>query len=234
MQLFYSNNIQGEQVFFSVEDSRHIVQSLRMRAGKHLFLTDGEGHFYEAVIISDDKRAVKASIIETRTQTPTLPWLHLYVSPTKQAARMEWMLEKVIEMGAQYIYFIETKRTIRQKIKKERLEKIAISAMKQSLQCHMPQIHIGLNFKDAVDHAVGDKFIAWCDTQDANALAQIVSPGKDTSVFIGPEGDFTDEEVNIAKAANCQPVSLGASRLRTETAGLYAASTLKVINDMNM
>lgn len=234
MQLFYTDNIQDDRAVFSQEDSRHIVQSLRKSIGDDIRLTDGNGHVFTATIIGSDKKGVVAVLKNKDVREVQFPDFHLFIAPTKQAARTEWMLEKVVELGVQNIYFIDTKRTIRTKVKKERLEKIALSAMKQSLQYYKPNIRTNLAFKDAVNLVNGDRFIAWCDDNETTLLSREMTADRTTAVFIGPEGDFTPEEVELAIHHQCVPVSLGHSRLRTETAGVYTATIARTVYELNM
>lgn len=233
MQLFFSHSIQDGQAQFDPIESGHLVQSLRKRPGDVIHFTDGKGNLYQGKLLSSDKRSSVATI-ESVVFTPLPAFeMHLIIAPTKQHDRMEWLVEKAVELGTRQITFCATHRSERNKIRLDRLERIALSAMKQSLQYHLPV----LNYQDKLDQLFAstlpeNAFIAACLDEPPAHMAVSIEPGKSTAVLIGPEGDFTKEEIALAEDHGFQKISLGQNRLRTETAALYAATIFKTINQL--
>lgn len=225
MQLFFSNNLNDNLFTFDENESKHIITVLRHKAGDCIHVTEGKGVMYRARIISEDPRQCLASI------TGTMPsfnkhnyYLHIAIAPTKNADRMEWFVEKTVELGIDEISPIICEHSERRRINKERLQKIALSAMKQSFKTHITEINDIIHFKDFIKNRFdGKKFIACLDNQKGNtSLAVNYSKGENALILIGPEGDFSKEEIHTAIEHNYTPVSLGNSRLRTETAGITA------------
>ena len=219
------------------EESRHAVRVLRMREGDEIHVTDGKGNLYCCRIV---EASDKGCTIESVSQLPAthypLPALHLAVAPTKNPSRMEWLVEKAVEIGVNEITLLECDHSERAFLKTDRLERIALSAMKQSLHTILPQIHPAVNFSKWLSttncQLPTQKFIAHCEADKPRTpLASALQPGRDTVVLIGPEGDFSKEEIVLALECGFQPVSLGPSRLRTETAALYAVTAFNLIND---
>lgn len=225
-QLFYTPKIESGFAYFDEEESRHLVTVLRRKVGDKLQLTDGRGFFYEAVITETGKKHVLASILSiTEVNPSTLPTLHLAIAPTKQIERIEWLLEKATEIGIAEITLLHCQRSERDTVRLDRLEKVLVSAMKQSLRANLPKLNQLVRFQQFITQVQAEqKYIPWCADTPLPHLKTILLPGKSTLVLIGPEGDFSPEEVRLAKENGFTEVSLGAARLRTETAGLLAVS----------
>lgn len=235
MQLFYSNNKKSGIFTFDEIESRHIIKVLRHRAGDTINVTDGSGSIYEAAIVDDNHHQCKAEI------TGTMPscrkhdyYLHIAIAPTKNQDRLEWFVEKAVEMGIDEISPLVCEHSERRKINRERLRKIALSAMKQSLKTHITRINDIEVFRDFVIKPFdGKKFIPYVsgEGKETNSRVPDVYFRNENALFlIGPEGDFSKDEISLAVKNNFLPVSLGSSRLRTETAGLAACCFVYFIN----
>ena len=240
MNLFYCKDITPEGFCtLDAEESRHAVRVLRLREGDEINVTDGRGNLYRCRIVTADDRACVIEAAEQEFSTLHSPFsIHLAVAPTKNPSRMEWLVEKAVEIGVGEITLLECDHSERTFLKTDRLEKVAISAMKQSLHTLLPEIHPAVPLKDwltkPLSHSATQplKFIAHCEADKPRSpLATVLQPGKDAVVLIGPEGDFSEEEIARALECGFQPVSLGPSRLRTETAALYAVTAFNLIND---
>ena len=231
MNLFYQPRIPEGILHLDTDESRHCIKVLRKGKGDTIRITDGCGSFYEA-IITDDNPAACAFIIERKiVEAPRSYSIHLAISPTKNADRIEWFVEKAVELGIDTISLVLCKHTERAYLKTERLEKVALSAMKQSLKATLPKIAAATNFQTIVEKSSEPfRFIAFVDHANPDHLKDIAKPGSDYLVLIGPEGDFSAEELQLAQVHGFQKVSLGESRLRTETAGLAACLILNLIN----
>ena len=179
-----------------------------------------------------DKKHCLVNVLEKQTQAPL--WknhIHLAVAPTKNMDRMEWLAEKATEIGLDEITFLDCRYSERKVLKTERIEKILVSAIKQSLKARLPILHGMTAFADFVRQPFsGQKFIAHCYQNERQELKDIIRPGEDAVVLIGPEGDFSEEEVNVALSNGFTPISLGPSRLRTETAALVATHIINLAN----
>lgn len=222
-QLFYAPHIDGGLARLDEEESRHLLSVLRRQVGDRLQLTDGRGFFYEAEIAEAGKRQAVVRILETIPTPEPGARLHLAIAPTKQIDRLEWFLEKATEIGIQTITPLLCKRSERTTVRLDRLEKILVSAMKQSLQSRLPLLHPLTPFTDLLKKAdEPQRLIAWCADEPLPPLARQIRPATDTLILIGPEGDFSPEEVALAQTKGFAGVSLGPTRLRTETAGLVA------------
>lgn len=239
MQLFYSKEITPTGFCtLDAEESRHAVRVLRLREGDEMNVTDGRGNLYRCQIVEANDKAcvVEASELLSAFHFP-LSTLHLAVAPTKNPSRMEWLVEKAVEIGVGEITLLNCDHSERSFLKTDRLEKLAISAMKQSLHTVLPRINPPVNLKGWLNSQLPvldsqSKFIAHCEADKPRVpLATALQPGKDTVVLIGPEGDFSEDEIALALECNFQPVSLGPARLRTETAALYAVTAFNLIND---
>lgn len=229
MHLFY----QPDQVSFLTEDdSRHAVKTLRLGVGDGIAVTDGHGNRHSAVITQADSRRCGFRIIETQT-TPSRPFsIRICVAPTKNIDRIEWFVEKAVEIGIERISFFFGQHSERRVLKLERIEKIAIAAMKQSLQSYLPQLDEAVSFSDLLE-TVNDeqRFIAHLpDNSAPTNLAKIATTQRRYVVLIGPEGDFSETEIQQAVAAGFQMATLGPNRLRTETAALTACQLLNFLN----
>ena len=244
MQLFYCKDITPEgYATLDAEESRHAVRVLRLREGDTMHVTDGQGHLYECRVVEAND---KACTVETQRDASQIPMsleetqraasLHLAVAPTKNPSRMEWLVEKAVEVGVGEITLLDCDHSERSFLKTDRLERLALSAMKQSLHLTLPRIHPAVKLREWLRTFAGGtpalRFIAHCEAdQPRTPLATALEAGRDAVVLIGPEGDFSQEEIDMALACGFRPVSLGPSRLRTETAALYAAVAFSITND---
>lgn len=222
--LFYLNEISGGLARLDEEESRHLAV-LRQKAGGRLRATDGKGFFYEVEIVEIGKRQTVLRVVSQIPAPRGAGRLHLAVAPTKNMDRFEWFLEKATEIGVDSIMPIWCERSERTTVRVDRVEKILIAAMKQSMRAYLPQLHAPTPFLSWVKSSVAEvKCLAWCADAPLPHLKSILQPGKDTLIAIGPEGDFSPAEVTAATAAGFTGVSLGDARLRTETAGVYAVA----------
>jgi len=235
MPFFYTTRITGAQAILDGEEARHCAQVLRMRTGDELTLVDGQGGWFRAVLAEIGKRECRVEILETKLDYGKRPFrVHLAVAPTKNMARWEWMLEKATEIGVDQVTPLITKRSERIAVRHDRLEKIAISAMKQSEQAFLPVVSEPMDFPDLVARAAyPQRFIPHCLDGVKSPLSQNCEPGKDVLILIGPEGDFTPEEVELALSLGFLPTDLGHNRLRTETAGIVALAAVHFVNSRN-
>ncbi len=229
MWIFYAPEISGEMEL-PAEEAGHCVRVLRMKEGDRIKLTDGKGFFYDAVISAVSGKRCMVHIVEKEIQKPL--WsghIHIAVAPTKLMERNEWFVEKAVEIGVDEITFLKTDHSERDAIKMERMEKIAISAMKQSQKAQLPVMNGMISFRNFLERDIkGDRFIAHCESGDKVNLRDVVVSGHNALVLIGPEGDFSSSEIEMALKAGYRPVSLGPSRLRTETAALVAVHILNM------
>lgn len=233
MQLFYHSPIQDSSFLLEKEEAHHLIKVLRKSVGEHISFTDGEGNLFTCQI---EELSLKKTIIKVldKKHVEMNPFhIHLAIAPTKNADRMEWMVEKAVEIGLDRITLMKTANSERTYLKADRLEKKAISALKQSLKFYKPAIHQQDSFEALItDPGLSDteKFIAYVDDDLPHHLIDLATKGKKYLILIGPEGDFSPEEISLAVAHGFQPCSLGPSRLRTETAGVVAIHTLNLIN----
>jgi 16S rRNA (uracil1498-N3)-methyltransferase len=230
MQLpfFFEENISGDtKIFFlSEETSRHCVQVLRMKSGEQLQLTDGKGSLFTSTIINADKKNCEVRIEETSFKFQVSKEISMAVSLLKNANRFEWFLEKATEIGVSEIVPLLCKRTDREHFRYDRMKNILVSAMLQSRQVWLPVLSEPVLFEKLISSsAYQQKFIAYCNDEKKRELNDFIT-AKNIQMLIGPEGDFTDEEIKLALQNNYEPVSLGNTRLRTETAAIVAASLL--------
>jgi len=231
MQLFYAPDI-ATNPELPEEEARHCTRVLRLKEGDEITLTDGKGYFYKAVIVSANQKHCTVSIIESWQQSSLWPFhLHLAVAPTKNIDRVEWFAEKATEIGVDAITCLNCHYSERRELKNARVEKILVSAMKQSLKATLPRFTGMTNFETFVKQPFdGYKFIAHCAEGEKQLLKHACPKGENALVLIGPEGDFSPEEIALAVGEGFIPVSLGESRLRTETAALTACQTIHIIN----
>ena len=233
MQLFYNPNLNetATSFVFDKEESKHIIKVLRKKEGDILHVTNGLGYMFtvEITIASDTKCTVK--IKETEKQEVPKFNLHLAVAPTKMNERYEWFLEKATEIGVQEITPIICEHSERKIIKTDRFQKIIESAMKQSLHYYLPKLNKPIRFKDFIKtKKSGQLFIAHCEETSKKLLKNELKTSQDTTILIGPEGDFSVKEIQLAVENNFIPVSLGSTRLRTETAAIVACHSVVFIN----
>ncbi|MBR2378755.1 MAG: 16S rRNA (uracil(1498)-N(3))-methyltransferase [Bacteroidaceae bacterium] len=234
MHLFYTPDI-AETLTLPEVESGHCVRVLRLVEGDEIGLIDGRGTFYRAAIDLAHNKRCKVRILEERSQPAH--WvgpIEIAIAPTKNLDRMEWFTEKTTEMGVDAIVPLLCRFSERKELKVERIEKIAISAMKQSLKAVLPCIDEMTPFERYVREPFdGQKFIAHCYAdEERKLLSQTYKAGSSARILIGPEGDFSPEEVSLAIENSYVPISLGASRLRTETAGVVACHTLHTLNEV--
>lgn len=236
MQLFYNPEISelSDEIIFDKDESRHIFKVLRMKEGDFLKTTNGQGSFFDAEIISATQKECIAKILKKEQVAPLPYYLHMAVAPTKLNDRYEWFLEKATEIGISEITPIICDHSERKVIKRERYEKIVQSAMKQSLKAHMPILNDPISFKEFIQsktHAADINCIAHCEDKDKKSLKSLLKPNQKTTILIGPEGDFSPEEIAMALDAGWAPASLGESRLRTETAAVVACHSVSFVNE---
>lgn len=233
MALFYAPDI--ETTWELPEDeAAHCLRVLRLAVGDELDITDGKGKFYKVVISSISGKHCHVEAKEViAAQKGWQGHLHLAIAPTKNIDRIEWMVEKITEIGIDEITFLNCRFSERKVVKNDRIERIIVSAMKQSLKPFKPQLNEIIDFKKfiAAKHE-GAKFIAHCYDSERVLLKNMLRAGEKATILIGPEGDFSTEEVQAAIDAGYTPISLGNSRLRTETAGLAACHTFNLINEV--
>lgn len=231
MHVFYTPDIQTNPEL-PEEEAGHCLRVLRLTVGDEIMLTDGKGYFYKAVISLAGGKRCQVKVTETIPQEKGWNgWLHIAMAPTKNMDRTEWFAEKATEIGFDELTFLNCRYSERKVIKNERIEKILVSAVKQSLKATAPILNEMVDFNAFIAREFkGQKFIAHCYEDEKPLLKDALCPSEDAVVLIGPEGDFSEEEVKKAVAAGFQPISLGKSRLRTETAALVAAHTLNLLN----
>lgn len=235
MQLFYNSDIEESTTTFtfSKEESKHIIKVLRKSVGAILKITNGKGWLFDAEIISADIKRCLANISNAVQQPKRNYKLHLAVAPTKMNDRFELFLEKATEIGIDSITPILCDHSERKVIKLDRFEKIVQSAMKQSLQCYLPIINELTPLSAFINQEFnGQLFIAHCeDTNDKQSLKDKLQPKQDITILIGPEGDFSVKEIEMALRHNFIPVTLGKTRLRTETAAVVACHSVAFVNE---
>ncbi|MFH6999640.1 16S rRNA (uracil(1498)-N(3))-methyltransferase [Flavobacterium sp. FlaQc-57] len=234
MQLFYNPDIDEttESFSFDKEESRHIIKVLRKKDSDILHVTNGFGLLFETEItLASDNKCIVNVISITKSPEPKFR-LHLAVAPTKMNDRFEWFLEKATEIGIQEITPIFCDRSERKVINLERFEKIILSAMKQSNETYLPKLNPAISFKEFIKQKnEGLQLIAHCEETDKKSLKDVLKPNENVTLLIGPEGDFSDKEIALAIENNFQPVTLGNTRLRTETAAIVACHSVVFFNE---
>ncbi len=234
MQLFYNPDLneQLETFTFPKDESKHITKVLRKKEGDTLFMTNGKGWLLEGKITIADIKNCQVSITNKTFQPKKSYSLHLAVAPTKMNDRYEWFLEKATEIGIDTITPIICDHSERKVIKTERFEKILQSAMKQSLHCYLPKLNPAISFKNFIDQEHnGQLFIAHCEETKRQSLKNTIEAKRDITVLIGPEGDFSVKEIEMALERGFIPVTLGETRLRTETAAIVACHSVVFTNE---
>lgn len=230
LPFFYIENYTGEkQVILNEDTSRHVVQVLRMKTGEQLNLTDGKGYLLSCEILEANKKHCVVNVISSRFTPQASRHITIAISLLKNANRFEWFLEKATEIGVNEIIPLICERTEKEKFRYERMQGICISAMLQSQQCWLPILHESTRFEDVVMKRFenGRKFIAHCVEGDKASLHNLqINTSSNLQILIGPEGDFVPAEIELALLNQFVPVSLGETRLRTETAGIVAATLL--------
>lgn len=230
MQLFYVRNIDSELITLDEEESKHAIKVLRKTVGDVLNIIDGEGGMYSATIIDPSHRRCSLTINKTIVGYEKLPYnLHIAIAPTKNIDRTEWFMEKATEIGIATFTMLRTEHSERKAVNEERLEKVIVSAMKQSIKAYKPTLNTMTSFLDFIKQDFSDTecYIAHCSTNfERKHLNEYLSKNENIVILIGPEGDFSDNEIEIAINKGFKSISLGTSRLRTETAALYATTAV--------
>jgi len=235
MELFFSNNIKDGIIFLDIVESRHCIKVLRKKVGDKVNVVDGLGSFYKGVIYIDNIKECQIKVLnKIENYDRKNNYIHIAISPIKNNNRIEWFIEKAIEIGVDEISFINCERTLRNNIKMERILKTAITAMKQTLKASLPIINDICSFDYFINHnRNSNQFICHLEndlkTNIFEFKEQIVKD-KNSCILIGPEGDFTIEEIKKTSSLGFNSITLGESRLRTETAGLVACHLLNIIN----
>ena len=224
MKLFYGE-ITGNTVIINNEEQQHIVKVLRMKSSEEIFVTDGKGNLAKGNLVFEGKK-VHLEILEIKEKLPNFsPQLHIAIAPTKNIDRIEFFVEKAVEMGISEITFLQTEKTERKNISIEKLTKQAISASKQSLRFHFPKMNDLVKFSDFIKNLNAETtFVAHCNENLERIHLKDIDSRENITFLIGPEGDFSDKEIQILVENGIKAVSLGNQRLRTETAGIFVAA----------
>lgn len=232
MNLFYAPDLSGDFCTLGVEESNHCVRVLRLGVGDGVELVDGCGTLCRGVIERADAKACGVRITERRTEYGKRPYrLHIAIAPTKNIDRMAWMLEKCTEMGVDEVTMLRAAHSERTEVKMERMEKVVVAAMKQSQKAYLPQLNPMTTFSGFMrDRREQYRFIAHCREGEKVRLDEVYRGGGEVVALIGPEGDFSEEEVRLALAGGFRAITLGQSRLRTETAGIVVCHSIQFIN----
>jgi len=233
MHLFYTPDINSNTYTLSEEESNHCNKVLRLKQGDIVHLIDGVGGLYTAEIAEVSKKAVRLNVQDKQSEYGKRNhYLHIAIAPTKNIDRLEWFLEKATEIGIDEITPVICERSERKIVKEERLEKVVTSAVKQSLTAYHPKLNNAIALKDFLKNAeVEHKLIAHCiENEERKSIKDIIEPHQKYLILIGPEGDFTPKEIELALQSGYKPVTLGDTRLRTETAGLAACFEVNFIN----
>lgn len=231
MNYFYAPGILDGDFSLDEENVKHCVKVLRKREGDHIHLMDGQGKSYKALITFIDKRNCEFEVVDTTEHNSYRNYyLHVLIAPTKNTARLEWFIEKATEIGVDEITPILCENSERNKLKLDRLERILIGAAKQSFSFYLPKLNDAIALKD-VDSSVFEtqSIVGWCEGNPEH-ISKVYKTREDVNCIIGPEGDFTLEEIDFLKSKKVNVVSLGDSRLRTETAGIEFVSNIKLLN----
>ncbi|MBP3253190.1 MAG: 16S rRNA (uracil(1498)-N(3))-methyltransferase [Bacteroidales bacterium] len=233
MQLFYAEDLCSQkEIVFDKNESAHISKVLRLKEGEHLSVTNGKGSIFDCeLLLSTANRCIAKAVNETVCGKERSFNVHLAVAPTKNINRMEWLTEKAVEIGVDTLTFIVSEHSERRTVNTERLDKIIISALKQSVKAYKPEFCGVKTFDEFVKEFNSDcKYICTCNFEGRVMLKDDCKKGSSVIILIGPEGDFSDKEVVAAVQSGYKPVSLGSQRLRTETAALYALGNIHFIN----
>jgi 16S rRNA (uracil1498-N3)-methyltransferase len=233
MQIFYAPGISGDTWILDEKESKHCIRVLRMRKESPVRLIDGKGNLYEGrIAVTDPVRCIIAIDKVIPGFEERRYYLHIAISPLKNPERFEWFIEKSVEIGIDEITPLLCRNSEKHSIKAERINNIIISAMKQSLKAWLTVLNDPVTFEDFIqqEHR-GKRMIAHCsDANEKSSVAEIYTKGSDAVILIGPEGDFSDEEIKLAVEGGFQPVHMGRSRLRTETAGVAACHSIYLLN----
>ncbi len=232
MHIFYSPDISAGYTFLDESESRHCINVLRLSKKDTIHIIDGKGGFYLAEITDPNPKRCGFRIIESAKDYGKRSYtIHIAIAPTKNISRFEWFLEKATEVGVDSITPLQCQRSERKNLKMERLEKVILSAMKQARHAFRPTLNPVTPLGKFLNADLPEKrFIAHCGEEKKMLLKDYYLPGENAVIMIGPEGDFSPEEIEAAKEKNIQEISLGPGRLRTETAGLIACFTINFLN----
>lgn len=233
MHVFYTPDISSNEYLLNEDESKHCIKVLRLGVGAQVHLIDGVGGLYLAEIIAETKKQVVLKVIETtRGYNKRSHHLHIAVAPTKNIDRLEWFLEKATELGIEEITPVICDRSERRVVKEDRLSKVITSAVKQSLQAYHPVLNPTVSLTDFLNKQRDSvKMIAHCiDGEPRQFISEIVDPGQHYTLLIGPEGDFSPAEIELALEKGYKPLTLGNTRLRTETAALAACFEVNYLN----
>lgn len=234
MQLFFGER-NGDQATLTLDESKHAIRVLRKSAGDYIHVMDGKGNLYYGPIANDHQKHCSISIETETANWNSIPYeFHLAIAPTKNMDRLEWLCEKAVEIGITRITPILSFHSERRVLKLERLEKILLSASKQSLKGTLPQLDPLTSLKDFLNTQRDyPTYMGYCgDGKKSLLVKEMMTSGPSACVLIGPEGDFSEEEFQLALKAGVQPISLGEQRLRTETAGLAAVQTANLVHQL--
>jgi 16S rRNA (uracil1498-N3)-methyltransferase len=231
MNTFFGN-IQEKGAILNEDESLHCVKVLRHKVGDTIRVIDGKGSIAIGKIVLAHAKQCAVAVSEIKKVDNSKPFrLHVVLAPTKNMDRIEWFTEKAVEVGIDEISFIKTKNSERTVVKIERIHKVAESALKQSQQAFLPIIHEIIDFKEFLQKENNDvKLIAHCEKEEKKTMKDFIGKTKSYTILIGPEGDFSSDEIQLALKANFLPLSLGDSRLRTETAALYSVIAMNVLH----
>jgi 16S rRNA (uracil1498-N3)-methyltransferase len=234
MELFFSDNVISDVIILDLQESKHCIKVLRKSVGDVVNVVDGVGNFYKGETVLISKKGCQIKINEILNDYGKKKYyIHIAISPIKNHDRLEWFIEKSVEIGIDEISFIQCERTLRKNIKLERINRIAITAMKQTLKAKLPKINQIENFNSFLDRCnEKTKFICHLENNERKNLfsfKESIINSSGSCILIGPEGDFTSKEISISKKNSFIPISLGESRLRTETAGVVSCNLINAI-----
>lgn len=233
MHIFYTPDITSNSYTLNEEESKHCVRVLRLAVGALVYLVDGKGGFYTAEIVAANPKKVALNVLKAEKEFGKRNhYLHIAVAPTKNIDRIEWFLEKATELGIDEITPIISDRSERKVVKDDRLNKVITSAVKQSIKAYHPKLNEAVSLDSFLKQDIaGDKLIAHCiDNEGKGYISELIQPNGQYLILIGPEGDFTPEEVTKALNKGFKPLTLGNNRLRTETAALAACFEVNYLN----
>ena len=232
MHLFYLSEITGNSIALDTVESRHCIKVLRLKKDDIVHLTNGRGSLFEAKIsVADPSGCLLTIVKETREYQKRNYKIHIAIAPTKSIDKLEWFIEKATEIGVDEITPVICDFSERTTLKNDRLDKIIISALKQSCQVYKPKLNLAIPLSKFLNEPfLGQCFIAHCAEGEKYHLKEIYVPGSDCLILIGPEGDFSPDEINLAKSKNFKEITLSNNRLRTETAGVIACHTIVLLN----
>lgn len=233
MHIFYQPLLDEGVLYLNPDESKHAVKVLRLREGDTIEVVDGQGGFYKVRITEADPKECAFEVLEKKSSDHHPYYIHIAIAPTKNMDRLEWFIEKAVEFGIDEISLILCEHSERKVVKTERLQRKAVSAMKQSIKAYMPKINEAIKYSTFMEKIAEDEqlMIAYVDQTIPEHLKDKALPKARYCVLIGPEGDFSEKEIQLAFQKEFEAVSLGKSRLRTETAGVAACHILNLIND---